>query len=127
LLLFDKNYHNFLEFKIKLIILFFTFTLSILLSESSTLALPIPSFYQGMKYSESRKKMMDLGWQIPVINYSEQCEFMKEICNEYPEVDDCSGTGMGFCLFIFTNSKNERFYLTTAGREPLKLVNWRSE
>ena len=70
---------------------------------------------------------MGLGWQVPIINYSEKCEWMKEICEQYPEVDDCSGTGIGFCSFIFTDSQNKQFYITTAGREPLKVVNWRNE
>lgn len=95
--------------------------------EFTVLALPIPSFYKGMPYSEGRKKMLDLGWQVPVINYSENCEFMQEICSKYPEVDDCSGTGLGFCLFIFTDSNGKRFKITTAGRDPLVIVNWKNE
>ncbi len=71
--------------------------------------------------------MIGLGWQVSVVKYSETCEFMKEICNQYPEVGDCSGTGMGFCSFTFTDANGKRFIITTAGRDPLKVVHWNNE
>ncbi len=111
----------------KTVSLSFIFSLLAIFTELPILALPLPSFYQGMPYSEARAKMLDLGWQVPVVNYSKTCEFIKEICNQYPEVDDCSGTGMGFCLFIFTDSNGKRFIITTAGQDPLTVVNWRNE
>lgn len=111
----------------KSLLRFLVFSVLTVFTDSSILALPIPSFYQGMPYSEARTKMLHLGWQVPIVNYSEQCEWMEEICSKYPEVDDCSGTGMGFCNFIFTDSSGKRFIITTAGRDPLKVVAWRNE
>ncbi|MDJ0843354.1 hypothetical protein [Crocosphaera sp.] len=51
---------------------------------------------------------------------------MQEICNNYPEVDACSGTGVGFCLFTFTDSNGKQFNITTAGRNPLEVVGWQN-
>jgi hypothetical protein len=80
-----------------------------------------------MPYAEARRKMLDLGWQVPALNYSERCEWMKEICTQYPEVDDCSGTGLGFCRFIFSDSQGNRFIITTVGRNPLEVTAWNKE
>jgi hypothetical protein len=96
-------------------------------TELPLLALPIPAFYQGMPYSEAREKMLDLGWQVPIVNYSCVDKVFKHICNQYPEVDDCSGTGMGFCLFNFTDSNGKVLTITTAGQDPLRVVNWRNQ
>ncbi|MBR8831043.1 MAG: hypothetical protein Cpurp_07560 [Chlorogloea purpurea SAG 13.99] len=96
-------------------------------------ALPIPSFYQGMPYTEGRRKMRELGWQTPVVNYSETCSpgVLDEICQAYPEVDNCSGTGMGFCSFTFRDSNNNCFRIITLGRgltakdpQPLEIFSW---
>ena len=52
---------------------------------------------------------------------------MVEICQNYPEVEACSGTGLGFCLFIFKDSNGKRFKITTAGRNPLEVVSWQND
>ncbi len=111
----------------KTLFFFLIFSFLAILKEFPLLALPIPSFYQGMPYKDAREKMLELGWQAREVNDSLNCEFIREICNQYPEVEDCSGTGMGFCLFIFTDSQGKRFRITTAGRDPLTVVNWENE
>ncbi|MGK7941715.1 MAG: hypothetical protein AB4062_16510 [Crocosphaera sp.] len=98
-----------------------------LLKSTPIIALPLPSFYQGMPYDEAREKMLELGWQVPLINNSQDCQFMAEICQNYPEVEACSGTGLGFCLFIFIDSNGKRFKITTAGRDPLEVVSWQND
>ncbi|EAZ89448.1 hypothetical protein CY0110_27109 [Crocosphaera chwakensis CCY0110] len=110
-------------------ILFLTFIVSFfyLLKYNLVMALPIPSFYQGMPYNEARTKMLELGWQVPIINNSQDCQFMQDICKDYPEVNACSETGVSFCLFIFTDANGKQFKITTAGRDPLEMVNWRNE
>jgi hypothetical protein len=97
---------------------------------SNALALPLPSFHQGMSYDKARKKMLDLGWQIPAINYGcrgEETMNYGGLCDEYPDVAVCSGTGLGFCNFVFRDKNGNEFTITTAGQDnPLKVVGWRN-
>jgi hypothetical protein len=96
---------------------------------SNALALPLPSLHQGMSYGKARKEMLELGWQVPVINYECQSEDWSgdpAICRKYPEVEDCAGTGFGFCNFIFIDKNGNKFKITTAGDEPA-VVAWGNE
>ncbi len=105
----------------------FVFSFLFLLKSTPIIALPLPSFYQGMPYGEARQKMLELGWQVPLINNSQDCQSMVEICKNYPEVEACSGTGLGFCLFVFTDSNGKRFKITTGGCNSLEVVGWQND
>jgi len=95
---------------------------------SNALALPLPSFHQDMSYAKARKKMLELGWQVPVIHYGckgEDSVINSQICEKYPEVAVCSGTGLGFCNFVFRDKNGNKFTITTAGQNFL-VVGWRN-
>ena len=79
---------------------------------------------KGMPYEEGRQILIDKGWQPitpsslggfpdindPTIDY---------IFNErgYQEVEACSGTGLGFCLFRFYNGRGENLSVTTVDNQ----------
>jgi hypothetical protein len=101
---------------------------------------------QGMLYTKAREILINDGWQtvtahttgngMPICYRTKDMdpytdpEYKQfndsEECN-YPEVDDCSGTGMGFCKMNFYDG--ERTYLTvvTDGGPPPdgEIYSWR--
>jgi hypothetical protein len=97
---------------------------------SNALALPLPSLHQDMPYGTARRKMLELGWQVPVINYECQSEDWfgdPAICQKYPEVKDCVPTGLGFCNFIFVDKNGNEFEIITAGQGEPSVVAWRNK
>lgn len=79
----------------------------------------------GMPYEEGRQIIIDRGWQ-PIFpsslgtfpNLDDPA--IKYIFEErgYREVEDCSGTGMGFCIFRFHNGMGKFFLVTTVNNGP---------
>ncbi|MEY4708198.1 MAG: hypothetical protein RJB58_1921 [Pseudomonadota bacterium] len=46
--------------------------------------------------------------------------FCDGICDRYPEVEDCSGTGLGYCWFVFFRPSDGRYRrIITAGEAPI--------
>ena len=45
----------------------------------------------------------------------DQCSFNKPMCRVYPEMDDCSGTGLGYCRFGWTAKEGGRYVIVTTG------------
>lgn len=65
----------------------------------------------GMKYVDARKILINSGWQATnrhiLLNLTPVCwdyDWNGFRRCDFPEVDDCSGTGMGFCLMYFYNT-----------------------
>ena len=62
----------------------------------------------NMPYSEARQVILKSGWT-PVTNTAPDEEVGARVPHfrelGYVEVDACSGTGMGYCKFIFQNEK----------------------
>ncbi|MEO0986507.1 MAG: hypothetical protein AAFY20_13270 [Cyanobacteria bacterium J06639_14] len=80
---------------------------------------------KGMTYEEGRKILIDKGWQpifpsslgdLPNLDYPT----IKYIFEDrgYQEVVDCSGTGLGFCLFRFSNGVDKQLSVTTVNNQP---------
>jgi len=77
------------------------------------------SLRQGMPYSEARELILDSGWQGKNQRWQDipQSGEINEIYydNGWREIEDCSGTGMAYCRFEFTNIKNETLVVITEG------------
>jgi hypothetical protein len=81
---------------------------------------------QEMKYEKARKKLLNDGWQTVKMhttpNGSPKCwkswESSTSYSCKFEEIDDCSGTGMGFCLMWFSDANNNFLRIRTSGGEP---------
>ena len=80
---------------------------------------------KGMSYKEGRQILIDKGWQpifpgylgaFPDLNDPT----IKHIFEErgYQEVESCSGTGLGFCSFKFSNGRGKELLVTTVNNQP---------
>lgn len=84
----------------------------------STLAQPIPKLRQGMTYQDARTLLIEEGWQaifnMAQFNNSERGAVIDSLIEKgYTEVVDCSGTGLGLCLFQFQNATGETLFVST--------------
>jgi hypothetical protein len=80
----------------------------------------VPKLKQGMSYAAARKMLINSGWQGIIGSPNSKTFFQYDyIANKlgYYEVDDCSGTGLGLCRFLFTNQNNKRLVIVTANNE----------
>ena len=79
---------------------------------------------KGMPYKEGRRILIEKGWQpifpaymgaFPDLNDPT----IKYIFDErgYQEVEACSGTGLGFCLFNFSNGAGKKLSVTTVNNQ----------
>lgn len=69
-----------------------------------------------MTYPEAREVIVGMGW-IPAGNGS--CSGWvpgDNTCADFPEIDDCSGTGMGYCAMTFLRGDRCLDVLTIEGR-----------
>lgn len=80
----------------------------------------LPKLKQGMSYAKARKMLIDGGWQA-VINPPNRELYgqMDHLVNKlgYYEVEDCSGTGLGLCRFLFRNYNDKKLVVVTANNE----------
>jgi hypothetical protein len=80
---------------------------------------------KSMLYSEARELLIDSGWQPANLNSVLDCSdcqvdptveyFVRKL--NYTEIENCSGTGLGFCRFVFENSQGERLIVSTVGNQ----------
>lgn len=76
---------------------------------------------QEMPYAEARQMLLDAGWQAthhPPVREGEGV--LSYLINDLGchEVEDCSGTGLGLCLFEFTDAYGRRLSVSTANNDP---------
>ncbi len=86
---------------------------------------------QGMPYPKARKILLESGWQTvdthKLPNGQPLCYLVAtrrdlslqndKRCN-FLEIDDCSGTGMGYCKMMFYDGKGIYLSVITSGGEP---------
>lgn len=103
--------------------------------QMSSFAQSLPRLRRNMNYTQARTMLIQRGWR-PVVN-SEQVNNRVPnstidylIKKGYTEIVDCSGTGLGLCLFQFRNAKGQNIFVTTidnqSGQES-KIYGWRIE
>ena len=115
----------------KLLATITTTTIATLLAPTIALAQAIPqTLKQGMPYAQARKTLLNSGWQA-VAHSPNRDRFgaMNYLINKlgYNEVETCSGTGMGFCRFSFTNANGQKLAVVTVNNQPgqkPKLQRW---
>jgi hypothetical protein len=118
-------------------ILFYSAPISTIFSvQLSSFAQSLPRLRRNMNYAQARTLLMRRGWQ-PVVNSEQVNNLNRSIIIDYlikkkgySEVVDCSGTGLGLCLFQFRNARGQTLFVSTAnsqrGQEST-IYNWRLE
>src|SRR5262245_42354318 len=76
-----------------------------------------PPFKKGESYAGVRVKLLKAGWKPYRRNDADAYydDSQKELRMKYLELNTCSGTGMGFCIFTWHSPKGRRATITTAG------------
>lgn len=101
----------------------------------SSFAQSLPRLRQNMTYAQARTMLIQRGWR-PVVNSEQVNNRSRSITIDYlikkgyPEVVDCSGTGLGLCLFQFRNAKGQNLFVSTANNqsgEESTIHGWRVE
>ena len=97
-------------------------------------ALPVPSIKQNMPYAQARKMLIDAGWQTTWthLRWPSPNTFVQTIFDYgWTEVDDCSGTGLGLCRFIFQDAARRSLVVSTSsniyddsGKLESKVFGW---
>jgi hypothetical protein len=75
---------------------------------------PVKVRLEDMTYPEARKVILALGW----IPEGEDCVGAgtgEATCTDFPEIDSCSGTGVGYCAMTFRRGDRCLDVLTTEG------------
>jgi hypothetical protein len=119
-----KNHHPSMKKTIVLffgtLLLVFTAT-SLLTAQSSVLPRKVKlSLKAGKSYVAARKVLQTNGWK-PVNNYRNLSKIDREhyvVKNlRFYEMESCSGTGVGYCNFIFKNKNGKTLTVTTVGND----------
>lgn len=75
---------------------------------------------QGMSYARARKMLTDSGWQFmtgsPTRELFGQEEYIFKKLKFY-EMETCSGTGMGYCRFLFRDVNKRKLVVVTVNNE----------
>lgn len=73
---------------------------------------------EGVELKRARERLLARGWRAAPPEREEPGFVRDMIESGYPEVEDCSGTGQGFCSFAYRNEAGDRLTLVTAGETP---------
>jgi len=71
---------------------------------------------EGMKYPKARQVILGHGWK-PFPGDCTGPDVDDRICRRYPEIDNCTGVGVGLCSMKFTK-KDRCLILLTVGSAP---------
>lgn len=80
----------------------------------------ISELKQEMSYAKARKILINSGWQAVVRSPNREKFGSEEYIFDklgFTEVESCSGTGMGYCRFLFKDLNNRKLVVVTAGNE----------
>ena len=101
------------------------FVMSCFLIAPALAELPI-KIKQGMQYAEARNILLNSGWQTTFANTTpngtplchDATDEDEGSCDGQYEIEECSGTGMGFCLMSFYDGEGTYLSIVTAGGPP---------
>jgi len=71
---------------------------------------------EGMSYAKARTVILGYGWK-PSPGECHGPDVNDRICETYPEIDNCTGVGLGICIMRFTK-KDRCLSLQTVGSAP---------
>jgi hypothetical protein len=88
----------------------------------SLLPLPKGTLYEGAKYMDVRKKLFAAGYE-PAARRSRYlyCDpggdipRVIQLCAAMPDVEDCSGSGQGYCTLVVRDKLGNMLQIFTAG------------
>jgi hypothetical protein len=69
---------------------------------------------EGMDYRKARTRIVALGWQ-PLSGDCGGGGTSDTLCRQYPEIGNCSGSGVGYCDMTFIKADRCLLVLTTGG------------
>jgi hypothetical protein len=75
-----------------------------------------PAKLEGMEYLEARKVILGFGWR-PSSGDCSGPDVDERTCAKYPEIDTCTGVGIGLCGMKFVR-RNRCLVLITIGGAP---------
>lgn len=90
------------------------------------LSQPLPMLRQDSPYAEVRQALINAGWQPVTHSYLSPSDRDRAERSGYPELQACSGTGLGFCSFIFSAANGQKLRVITAGQNST-LYGWSIE
>ncbi|MEG4804993.1 hypothetical protein QUB63_30445 [Microcoleus sp. ARI1-B5] len=90
------------------------------------LSQPLPMLRQDSPYAEVRQALINAGWQPVSDSYLSPSDRDRADRSGYPELQACSGTGLGFCSFIFSAANGQKLRVITAGQNST-LYGWSIE
>ncbi len=72
---------------------------------------------ESLDLPEARKRLLAQGWRPRTVGAREGEDGIRDalVRGGYPEVEECSGTGMGYCNFLYENAAGANLTLTTGG------------
>ncbi len=71
-------------------------------------------------YPQARARLMAQGYQPLKFFHGRDDYFCDGICDRYPELEDCSGTGLNYCWFTFFRPSDGRYrQIVTTGEGPI--------
>lgn len=72
------------------------------------------SLKEDMEYPIAKRLLIDQGY-VPASGFEDPCPSIgEEECKPYPEIEECSGSGQGYCISIFRKDE-KTVELTTYG------------
>lgn len=89
------------------------------------LGLPVPHINQNQPYRELRSELIKIGWQPGVFQPSGIITETIQQTEGWNEVEACSGTGLGFCRFVFQDEHGNQLGITTVNNDPQLPVSQR--
>jgi len=83
---------------------------------------------KGMNYEKARKILLNSGWKPLIMHPNSKCWKTYQDENVYSckfkEIDDCSGTGLGYCqMWFYDNNHNFLSITTVEGEPPSSIIN----
>lgn len=96
-------------------------TVVLTMQAAQAASLPIKA---GMSYGDARAALLAAGWEgIPGPEDSTRCSWRPGICENWPEVESCAGTGIAPCIFNF--KRNDTVLTVYTVGEDVSVSSWR--
>lgn len=80
-------------------------------------AVTVPNIY-GLPLHLARRMLLAEGWTPAAISDPPTMGWTAEMRRDWPELEDCSGTGFGYCSWSYAKIADEGLSVTTAGEAP---------
>lgn len=79
---------------------------------------------QGADFLPLRERLLDAGWQAIFSRATNSSDANAQRTYGLPELETCSGTGMGFCALSYGDARGNILSVTTAGGTDFILHSW---